>query len=285
MLPDFVIIGAQKSASTFLQTCLNDHPDIYLPRGETPFFESPDYEQSDLIDLESLFDQRHERCIGIKRPNYIGKPEVAGRIQHHLPDSKIIAVLRNPVYRAISAYYHNIRYGFLPPLPIETGMKKILLDPSFSTRHKRALEIIECGYYFKYLSQYAAHKQGRRLLVLLYDEILANPLESVQKAYVFLGVPKDHVPAPLYHRPQKVIYSMNRLKVLRFGNLLAFRYNQDRTPNPPKAAEPDLPSGFALAGSPGQGRAFPRLSRRPPKVRTGARDYPLRGIRRGHLGA
>ena len=46
MLPDFVIIGAQKSASTFMQVCLDDHPDIYLPRGETTFFESPDYREN-----------------------------------------------------------------------------------------------------------------------------------------------------------------------------------------------------------------------------------------------
>jgi hypothetical protein len=238
MLPDFVIIGAQKSASTFLQTCLNDHPDIYLPRGETPFFESPDYEQSDLIDLESLFDQRHERCIGIKRPNYIGKPEVAGRIQHHLPDSKIIAILRNPVHRAVSAYYHNIRYGFLPPLPVEIGMNRILSEPSFSIKYKRAPEIIEFGYYFKYLSQYSTFKQRKCLLVFLYEEFISKPLESIQTAYAFLGVQQNFTPEHLQNRKQKTIYNLNRLRILRINNKLRFNYNENRTRIKDKKSNP-----------------------------------------------
>jgi hypothetical protein len=238
MLPNFVIIGAQKSATTFLQVCLNDHPDVYLPPGETPFFESPDYERSGPADLEALFHRRPEPCLGIKRPSYIGRPEVAARILRHLPDARIVAVLRNPVERAVSAYHHNVRYGFLPALPIEIGMKRILSEPGFSLQHKRAPEIIECGYYFKYLSQYAAYKQRQRLLVLLHDEIRSDPLKSVQKAYAFLGVPKAHVPGKLHRRPQKVAYNLNRIRALRLGNPLAFRYNRDRTriirrnPNP-----------------------------------------------------
>ena len=95
-LPDFVIIGAQKSASSFMQLCLADHPDIYIPEGETPFFESPDYEQGDIHEIEELFEGRSEKCLGIKRPNYIGKAEVPNRILKHLPNAKLIAILRNP---------------------------------------------------------------------------------------------------------------------------------------------------------------------------------------------
>jgi hypothetical protein len=133
MLPNFVIIGAQKSASTFLQVCLSDHPNVFLPNGETPFFESPDYEQSNVSDLERIFEKRSEKRIGIKRPNYIGKPEVPKRIEFHLPHAKLIAVLRNPIDRAISAYYHNINYGFIPPINVENGIRKIITQPSFFT--------------------------------------------------------------------------------------------------------------------------------------------------------
>lgn len=125
MLPNFIIIGAQKSASTFLQACLNDHPDIYMPYGETPFFESPDYERNNIRDLEKIFVDRDEKCIGIKRPTYIGKPEVPERILAHLPNAKLIAVLRNPIDRAISAYFHNINYGFIPAIDVETGSKSL----------------------------------------------------------------------------------------------------------------------------------------------------------------
>lgn len=58
MLPTFVVIGAQKSASSFMQLCLAEHPDIYMAEGETPFFETPDYEQSDISELEMTFQGR-----------------------------------------------------------------------------------------------------------------------------------------------------------------------------------------------------------------------------------
>lgn len=150
MLPTFVVIGAQKSASSFMQLCLAEHPDIYMAEGETPFFETPDYEQSDISELEMTFQGRGEKCLGIKRPNYIGKPEVPARIRRHLPSAKLIAVLRNPIDRAVLAYFHNIYYGFLPPLDVEIGMRRIISDPSFVAKYKRSPEVIEFGYYYKH---------------------------------------------------------------------------------------------------------------------------------------
>jgi len=105
MLPDYIIIGAHKSASTFVHKCLMEHPDIYMPKDEIPFFEIPDYESSSLSELEKYFKGRKEKRFGIKRPSYIGKPEVPARISNDLPDAKLIAVLRDPVDRAVSSYY------------------------------------------------------------------------------------------------------------------------------------------------------------------------------------
>ncbi|MEN8742466.1 MAG: hypothetical protein ABF308_22210 [Phaeobacter gallaeciensis] len=39
--PNFIVIGAQKSASTFVQARLSDHPEIFMPDGEDPNFETP----------------------------------------------------------------------------------------------------------------------------------------------------------------------------------------------------------------------------------------------------
>ena len=75
-LPDFAIIGAQKSATTFLHGCLAEHPEVYMPRAEIPFFESPDYERSKISDLAGLFAGRSEKWLGFKRPNFLGKPEL-----------------------------------------------------------------------------------------------------------------------------------------------------------------------------------------------------------------
>ena len=229
MLPTFVIIGAQKSSSSFMQRCLADHPEIYLPEGETSFFESPDYEQSKIAELEQIFIGRNEKCLGIKRPNYIGKPEVPARIQAHLPEAKLIAVLRSPVDRAISAYFHYMKDGFIPLLDPELGIRRIINDPSFGSQYKRAAEIIEFGYYYKYLSQYSPYLSSDRLLVFLFEDIVARPLASVRRAYEFLGVAPDFIPNSLNSRPQRVVYNLTRIRLLSYRNRFMYSYNRERT--------------------------------------------------------
>lgn len=234
MLPNFLIIGAQKSASSFLHACLADHPDIYLPQEEIPFFESPDYEHNDIKQFEKLFERRNENCIGIKRPSYIGKPEVPARIQLHLPNAKLIAVLRNPIDRAISAYFHQINYGFIPPLDVEIGMRQLILDPLFKSKYKRSPEIIEFGYYYKYLNDYNHYLKNDQLLIFLHEDIRSNALESIQRAYNFLGVSQNFIPNSLNSRPQKVLYNLPRLKILTYRNRFIFDYNEERTRVYPK---------------------------------------------------
>ena len=141
----------------------------------------------------------------------------------------MIAVLRNPIDRAVSAYFHNINYGFVPPLDLDTGMRKVISDSSFTSKYKRAPEIIEFGYYHKYLKKYDNYMKYRQILVLLHEDILSKPLESIQHAYNFLGVSHDFVPASLSSRPQKVLYNLTRLKLLSHRNRYMYHYNDDRT--------------------------------------------------------
>ncbi len=44
-LPDFIIISTQKSGSTFVNNCLREHPEIFMPRSEYICFEDPEYQQ------------------------------------------------------------------------------------------------------------------------------------------------------------------------------------------------------------------------------------------------
>jgi len=238
MLPNFLIIGAQKSGSTFFLKCLSDHPDVFMPPGEVRFFEDPQYLRSTLADLERLFDGvTHETALGIKRPGYLSRPECAERIHRHVPDAKLIVILRNPVQRALSAYYHLMRCGFIPVRPVEEGLTRIL-DGTYQTRHPKAAEIIEFGLYAKHLTRYLRFFDRGQFLILLFDAISADPLGSVRQAYRCVGVREDYVPAPLAkrgkHNPNPGVYSLARLKVLNLRNPLMFEYNHDMTRRYPR---------------------------------------------------
>lgn len=228
MLPNLLIIGAQKSASTFVRGCLAEHPEIYIPTDEIPYFESPDYEQQTLTDLAKFYQGHHEKILGLKRPNYLGKPEVPARVEKHLPKAKLIAVLRNPVERAVSSYYHYMRGGFIPIRNIEVGMN-LLLEGAYEQTYERAVEIIEFGFYYRNLLRYKNFFYRKQLMILLHEDIIRDKLKEIQNIYDFLNVDSSYVPNSIDSKPQAVVYSIPRIQFLSLQNPIRFQYNSDRT--------------------------------------------------------
>ncbi len=130
---DFIVIGAQKSATTTLFQHLHHHPEIALPSGkEWPFFShDPIYERGWGAYLESLAGNGGvsdpARSWGTVTPQYmVGgvlnttlDPLAAGydertvprRMHERLPDVRLVAILRDPVARAVSHHRMVVRRG------------------------------------------------------------------------------------------------------------------------------------------------------------------------------
>ncbi|HWT03683.1 MAG TPA: sulfotransferase [Pyrinomonadaceae bacterium] len=228
-LPNFLIIGAQKSASTFIHVCLAEHPEVFMPLSEIPYFEDPEFQQIKREEFEQLFSRvSGEKAVGIKRPNYLAKPEVPARIKEMVPEAKLIAVLRNPVQRAVSAYFHYVNNGFIQPAPLEKSLTR-LLDGEYRKSFPKAEEILEYGLYHKHLERYLSFFDRERILVLFQDEIAKDNLAQLQRAYRFLEIDDSYVPRQLNDRPQAVVYSIPRLKILRLRNERLYDYNSERT--------------------------------------------------------
>ncbi len=226
--PDFIIIGAQKSASTFIHNCIAEHPDAFMLDGEIPIFESPDFENSSLKIFYKSFSKRKERVVGFKRPNYLGKSEVPERINKHLPNAKLIVILRNPVDRAISACYHNINYGFLPIEDPNELLRKIFSNKEIKG-YPRANEIIEFGLYHKYLQMYHNFFESGKLLIIKHDDIKQDPINEIKKIYNYLEIDSEFIPKNLKSKPQAVVYNLRRLKFLRLRNRIIYKYNSKKT--------------------------------------------------------
>lgn len=183
---DFLIIGAQKAATTFLSEQLRHSGVAFLPRDEVAFFEDPDYGDGNLSRLyRYINDAPREALVGIKRPSLIGRPEAAARIARHFPAARIIAVLRNPVDRAVSAYFHLLRFGSLPIEELNIGLRKILTETSSS---EAARQVLQYGLYAKYLRPYFEIFPRDQILVLRHDALLANPELQMARTFAFLGV-------------------------------------------------------------------------------------------------
>ena len=110
LIPHFLIIGAQKCGTTSLYNYLIQHPqvcaasqknfifDIYFQKGLNWY-----YNQFPLIKLNKLI------ITGEASPYYLFHPHAPKRIAKTLPNVKLIVLLRNPVDRAYSHYYHQVK--------------------------------------------------------------------------------------------------------------------------------------------------------------------------------
>lgn len=228
---DFIVIGAQKSGSSFLQLAIADHPDIEMPIGETPYFQDPDYHETNLQEVLDGFRSSGATCFGIKRPDYFAAPEVPPRIMQDCPTAKLIVMLRHPIDRCLSSWYHNIHEGFLPPIDAETGLTK-LLDQGASAfpTHPRAMEVLQYGLYAKHLENYQSLLDQDRLQILLHHDLLRHPQLVLDQCFQFLGVqPHKVCGTVLMRRPQSVIYSLTRLRWLKHRSRLLYHFNKTNT--------------------------------------------------------
>lgn len=108
-LPDFLIIGASKAGSTSLHFYLDQHPEISMswPK-ETNFFTREDY--MDALDWYMSCFSDKPGLRGEASPKYSTFPKfkhVPERIVALVPQAKLIYIVRDPVERAESHYYHR----------------------------------------------------------------------------------------------------------------------------------------------------------------------------------
>jgi hypothetical protein len=205
-----------------------------MPPKETRFFEDPEYPESQLSDLADLFKAAPEASRwGIKRPDYLARPECLPRIHKHLPNGRIFVSVRDPVDRAVSAFYYYIRLGFIPLMTVNDGFNR-LLDGDLSARHPRSSDILDYGLYYKHIARYLRHFSRDQIKIIVYDDIKARPSDVIRECYEFIEVDPDFVPPSRDSRPNRGIYSPFRLWWIIKRIPFVYTYNADRTKILPK---------------------------------------------------
>lgn len=207
-LPKVIILGTQKGASTFLLRGVEDHPEIRTESGEWKYFEDPFYANSDFMSSRD-----EKKLFLVKRAEYLAKPEVPSRIYKHIPDVRLICVLRNPVERLLSAYFHNIKYGKIPAVNPEIGISKIL-DGSWNIKYPESSTILSYGKYGEQLERYLNLFSINQILLLDFSEVVSSREATLKKVYRFCGVNDNFVSSNVNKKSQAVIYSLKRLSIL-----------------------------------------------------------------------
>lgn len=112
IMPDFLIVGAMKAGSTTLMDYLVSHPEVGIPAEEINYFDKDsNYKKGEKWYSSWFKSFTSQNIIGEKTPAYCYDPKVAERIYQQNPKMKLIWILRNPVKRTYSNYWHYIRIG------------------------------------------------------------------------------------------------------------------------------------------------------------------------------
>ena len=101
--PTFICIGVQKSGTTSLINYVSQHPEIYMKRGESHFFDTTELSESEIKKYEDTF-RTNKLIVGEKTPSYNYLQFAMNRIYNYNPNIKLILILREPISRAFSQY-------------------------------------------------------------------------------------------------------------------------------------------------------------------------------------
>jgi hypothetical protein len=175
-IPDFLIVGAPRSGTTFLSRTLSMHPDICFPRiRETHFFDRY-YEKGIRWYSEKFIHCRESNIIGEKTAIYLFIPECPERIKKTIPNVKIVAILRNPIDRAYSHYKNMIRLG------------RIKQNTKFNEIIENNERILEMGNYYSQIKRYYLYFDKKDFLIIFFDDLINRTENEYKKILEFLNV-------------------------------------------------------------------------------------------------
>lgn len=225
-LPDFLIIGTEKGGTTFLYWTLCQHPYVEpAAEKELHFFDTRKWFRRDVGWYRSQFPAPAWRdgqkvLTGEASPYYLFHPSSPRRASVTLPDVKLIALLRNPVDRAYSAYNHKVAAG-QEPLSFEEALaeeerrtagelEKMLTDERYYSRSFRIYAYRSRGIYVDQLQRWHKHFAPDQLLVLRSEDLFTDPEGTVGIVHEFLDLPKGdtNIPSPTKKRNKRTFQPM-----------------------------------------------------------------------------
>jgi len=232
MLPNFIICGAQKGGTTALYHYLKQHPEIYLPKKKEVHYFDLNYDR-DIKWYEKHFKgcrNRKVKAIGEASPLYVYLEEVPERIYKLFPDIKLIFILRNPVDRAYSHYWHEVKLGY-ETLCFEKAIEKEEMRLSrgdiFSKQH---YSYKDRGKYAEQLKRFSKFFPKEQMLILISEELRENPEKVLRRIFNFLEVDTNFT-SPSWHiqhykGKQPRVWKLQRIKAKLPNNILG-KYMRD----------------------------------------------------------
>ncbi len=197
-LPDAVILGAQKCGTTSLHGYLVQSPGVIAPlRKEVHYFDLNFGRGAQWY--RAHFGRVGEAGINLdSSPYYLFHPAVPRRMHELLPDAKLIVLLRDPVRRAYSHYWHERAKGreklefedaiAAEPERIASADAELAdgsLDCSADHQH---FSYVARGRYAEQLERWLALYPRDRFHVVRFEDLVEDPLARLNDTLACLGL-------------------------------------------------------------------------------------------------
>jgi hypothetical protein len=229
VLPNFVIVGAMKCGTSSLAKWLGDHPDAWVvPEKELHFF-NQGWERG-LPWYESRFTASNGQArVGEASPTYLVDLDCHDRMASVLPDARLIAMVRDPVDRAYSHYWHwRERMGETrtfeqvvdDELAGRPGADRLVWNPERPEEYS----YLGPGVYLKQLQHLASRFERGQLKVIVFDDLSEKPDEVFRDVCRFLELGVEQVPESVgrvensfrYYYPRWLWAFFVRVRIGRF---------------------------------------------------------------------
>jgi hypothetical protein len=186
--PSVFIIGASKAGTTFLHTCLVQHPSISDVGIKEPFFFSdPNYLHRLQWYKDIYADCDCDKLSIDSSPTYsevLFFKNVPSRIYAWNNDCKIIYVVREPFSRIASVWRQNLNTGHhLSPKYYGFKMSK-----DFKTALYNYPSLLDATRYWSNLKVYLKFFPHESIKVVLFEDLISEPHECLSDIFKFLCI-------------------------------------------------------------------------------------------------
>ncbi|BBD09577.1 sulfotransferase family protein [Desulfovibrio ferrophilus] len=182
-LPNFLIIGPPRCATTWLHAVLRTHPEIFLPEEKQLHFFDRQFDKG-IAWYASHFSKAgpKHKAIGEVTPDYVGTPGTLERISKNLPNVQIILVYRDPIDRMFNHYALKIRSGSY------SG------TPSFIQAMESDAMLLRDSRYDNHLKRCESLFPKKSIYIANFQTFQTSPTDELHHIFTFLGVSTEHTP-------------------------------------------------------------------------------------------
>ena len=226
-LPSFIVIGTQRGGTSALYKYLSAHPDLRPSvRKEVQYFTR--YYHKGLGWYRSNFAVRSRQGLSFEAtPDYLFHPRAPERasVTFSGRDVRFVVLLRNPLDRAVSQYFHLRRLGIE-----QRSLDDALLDPESvepvtdivddSDRAVFDRSYVGRSYYDRQLAKWFATFPRDRFLVLQSEHFFAQTEAVLRDVCRFVGVEEIPGLTTVYDPPMNPVKDISATTRAAIADLL-----------------------------------------------------------------